>query len=172
MRRWILYVSGIAIALAVTFDGGSHAHAGVPDGDASDPISQASGLSVQGPATGLATLPRPPEMPQPSSNQPSPLPSQRQPTSSQQPPSPAPLPDPSAVAKPDPSIAPLVTAQCNDGWFSYSQTLQGTCDGHRGVMVWVVRPPTTAGAVIAAREAAAAILGVFRLWSSTKLRQY
>lgn|GEM_PF-4085777 len=33
-----------------------------------------------------------------------------------------------------------VTASCRDGWFSYSQTRRGACDGHGGVHEWANRP--------------------------------
>jgi hypothetical protein len=51
----------------------------------------------------------------------------------------------------------IYTPQCNDGWFSYSRTEQGTCAGHRGVMLWVVRPPATPGQVLFAQQQAACL---------------
>lgn len=50
--------------------------------------------------------------------------------------------DPSAQASPFNPTAPFATAQCNDGWFSFSQTRDGTCSGHGGVMLWVTEPGT------------------------------
>ena len=46
---------------------------------------------------------------------------------------------------------PFATAQCRDAWFSYSQTREGTCAGHGGVLVWMVEPGT-AYAVLAERQ--------------------
>lgn len=34
----------------------------------------------------------------------------------------------------------IVTAICNDGWESYSQTANGTCARHGGVRIWINHP--------------------------------
>jgi len=53
---------------------------------------------------------------------------------------PAPLVDLTAQASPFKATAALATAQCKDAWFSYSATREGTCDGHGGVMTWIIEP--------------------------------
>jgi hypothetical protein len=70
--------------------------------------------------------------------------------------SPAPAGDQTATRDAFHGPLPYATAQCNDGWFSYSQQQAGTCDGHRGVMTWIVQPGT-ACQVEASRDQAAGI---------------
>lgn len=47
------------------------------------------------------------------------------------------LPETVTVEPPDP-----ITANCGDGWVSYSPHRHGTCNGHHGVREWVNRPAT------------------------------
>jgi hypothetical protein len=35
---------------------------------------------------------------------------------------------------------PFATAQCQDGWFSFSQVREHVCGGHGGVIIWIVQP--------------------------------
>lgn len=39
-----------------------------------------------------------------------------------------------------PTHPPGVTALCEDGTYSYSQTSRGTCSGHGGVLIWINKP--------------------------------
>ncbi len=50
--------------------------------------------------------------------------------------------DPTATADPFHGPLPFATAQCHDGWFSFSPVQAGACDGHGGVMIWIVEPGT------------------------------
>jgi hypothetical protein len=58
--------------------------------------------------------------------------------------------DPTAILDPSHAPLPLATAQCWDGWFSYSQTRRGTCAGHGGVLLRIIEPGT-ACAIAASR---------------------
>jgi hypothetical protein len=54
---------------------------------------------------------------------------------------PTPLPvDASATSDVLHPQQPFATAQCQDGWFSFSQIRDGVCAGHGGVMIWIVQP--------------------------------
>jgi Protein of unknown function (DUF3761) len=55
--------------------------------------------------------------------------------------------DPAAQASPFGGPQLLATAQCNDGWFSFSQATDGTCAGHGGVMTWITQPGTGSAVV-------------------------
>jgi Protein of unknown function (DUF3761) len=151
MRRSGVLVLGLTIALAMALGAVSQARAGSPDdGSVDDPAVQAPAFSLQGPASGFGYAPAPPPA-QSSSNQPSPPPpppqQQSQPT------------DPTAVRAPSPTGVPFSTAQCHDGWFSYSQTRAGTCAGHQGVLVWITEPGTASGVLWERQEQAADLLG-------------
>jgi Protein of unknown function (DUF3761) len=147
MRRSGVLVLGLAAALAMTLGAATHARAGTPDdGSVDDPAVQAPAYSIQGPASGFGYAPAPPPT-QSTSSQPAAVIPVMQP---------APTPvDSTAVRAPSPTGIPFATAQCNDGWFSYSQTRVGTCAGHRGVLVWVTQPGT-ASAVLWERQLQAA----------------
>lgn len=58
--------------------------------------------------------------------------------------------------------APYATAQCRDGYFSYSQTTAGTCSGYGGVLNWIYPPgtapyTTTASTALATSPAVAPV---------------
>lgn len=56
---------------------------------------------------------------------------------------PAPAPKPTTVTPPPAPADPAgVTAQCNDGTYSYSKHRRGTCSHHGGVARWINRPPS------------------------------
>jgi len=101
---------------------------------------EVQGPAVQGPP--FAAAPFPSFLPSPALAQPSSAPPSRAA-------SPSPV-DTTATANPFAGTQPLATAQCQDGWFSFSQTAALTCAGHGGVMVWVTQPGTAA-AVVASR---------------------
>jgi Protein of unknown function (DUF3761) len=148
MRRSGVLVLGLAAALAMMLGAATQARAGTPDdGSVDDPAVQAPAVSLQAPASGFGYAPAPSPS-QSTSSQPSPPPPQQpQPT------------DPTAVLAPSPTGIPFVTAQCQDGWFSYSQTREGTCAGHRGVLVWVTQPGTASAVLWERQELAAGLLG-------------
>lgn len=50
------------------------------------------------------------------------------------------LTPPPYVPLAQPTHPPGVTALCNDGTYSYSQSSRGTCSGHGGVLVWINKP--------------------------------
>jgi uncharacterized protein DUF3761 len=93
---------------------------------AGDPTVQ-SGIAVQGPMQGL----------------PASIPTTAPPPVVARAPAPPPV---DTTATPDVFHGPLpfATAQCNDGWFSYAQTLEITCAGHGGVLKWILQPPPAA----------------------------
>jgi Protein of unknown function (DUF3761) len=149
MRRSLMCVFGVATAFAVTLGAASHVHAGAPDdGSVDDPTTQAPAFSVQGPAIG----PGAPATPSP------PAPSSSAPTLPPSPPAAQPS-DPTAVRIPSSTGIPFATAQCHDGWFSYSQTREGTCAGHEGVLMWITQPDTSSGVLWERQEQAAGLLG-------------
>jgi hypothetical protein len=148
MRHRIQAILGLSVALAMAFGVTARVQAGdaPDDGSADDPISvQAPAFSVQGPPTGLAVSPPTPQQALPTP----PPPPQQQPQ----------LVDLTAVRTPSTSIAPFATAQCRDGWFSYSQTREVTCAGHQGVLIWVTLPGTASAVLWERQLQAAGMLG-------------
>jgi hypothetical protein len=150
MNRLLAYAFGVAVLLSMALGPAGQVRAGTPDdsrGD--DPMLQAPVYAVQGPlgGPGYVPSPPPPSVRAPVTQPPAALVTQPQ----------AGPVDTTAVANPFNATVALATAQCRDGWFSFSRTEEGTCAGHQGVMVWVVRPPTTPEQVLASRQASACL---------------